>query len=183
MKKIFFKFLKYTGIGIGSLLLLMFILPYIFPGFVSNKIKNWANKSIESKLNFSKARLSFFNHFPSLTLTLYDVNLNGSEPFKQDTLIAAKEIALGVNLSSIFSKTVKIDEIYVTNGKIKILVNNLGSPNYNIYKSNSNTEKHSQHHEESEAALKLDRIQIENCALVYNDQSIPILINANNLNY
>lgn len=183
MKKIILKFLKYSGIGVGSLLLLMFLFPYIFPGFVSDKIKSWANKSIESKLNFSKARLSFFNHFPALTLTLYDISLNGSDPFKQDTLIAAKEIALGVDISSIFSKTLKIDEIYVTNGKIKILVNSDGKPNYNIYKSNSNTEKHNQHHEESEAALKLDRIQIENCALVYNDQSLPILINANNLNY
>ncbi|MBK8087750.1 MAG: hypothetical protein IPK31_07300 [Chitinophagaceae bacterium] len=92
--KILFRGLKYTGITLSTILVLMFSIPYLFPGFVSDKIKNWANHAIESKLNFSKARLSFFNHFPSLTLTLYDVSLTGSAPFEKDTLVSAKEIAL-----------------------------------------------------------------------------------------
>jgi hypothetical protein len=60
-KTILKKTLKYTGIGMASILLLMFLLPYLFPSFVSNKIKQWANSSIQAELNFSKARLPFFN--------------------------------------------------------------------------------------------------------------------------
>ena len=84
MKKILFKALKISGITLGSLLLLMFLLPVLFPGFVSTKIKAWASHAIVGELNFSKARLSFFNHFPSLTLTLYDFSLKGSAPFPQN---------------------------------------------------------------------------------------------------
>ncbi|GMV76921.1 MAG: hypothetical protein AMXMBFR79_00570 [Chitinophagaceae bacterium] len=181
--KIPLKFLKYTGIGLGIILLLMFLLPYIFPGFVTDKIKSWANKSIESELNFSKVRLSFFNHFPSLTLTLYDVNLKGSEPYKKDTLIAAKEIALGVDVTSIFSDALRINEVYITNGKINILVNEKGLPNYNIYKNSSKETTNHDKGNHEDASLKLDRIQIENCALNYHDKSIPILIKSNNVNY
>lgn len=181
-RKILVKILKYTGIGIVSILVLMFLLPYLFPTFVSNKIKQWANQSIEAELNFSKARLSFFNHFPSLTLTLYDISLKGSAPFKQDTLFAGKEVALGVNLLSIFSKTIRIDEIYLTKGKLNILVNEKGLPNYNVYASTTSSPANN-NSDTGSAALKLDRIQIDECQLTYDDRSIPMRMSARRLDY
>lgn len=180
--KAIIKIVKYTGIGLGVILLLMFLLPVLFPTFVSDKIKSWANNSIESTLNFSKARLSFFNHFPSLTLTLYDVSLTGSAPFKKDTLVAAKEIAFGVDLASLVGKAIQIDEVYITSGKLNVLVNKQGQPNYNIY-VNKDTITTRKSTDSSTAALKLERIQIEQCALTYNDQSIPMVITAQQLDY
>lgn len=182
MKKIVLGILKYGSISTIVLAALLFLLPIIFPSFVSDKIKKWTNQTITGELNFTKSRLSFFNHFPSLTLTLYNVNLKGSAPYKKDTLLAANEVALGVNLLSIFSSSLKIDEIYVTNGIINILVNEQGYPNYNIYKSanNTNTKKDN---DTTSAALKLERIEIENCELVYNDLSVPIVLHAQSLNY
>lgn len=180
--KALIKIVKYTGISLGVLLLFMFLLPVLFPSFVSDKIKGWANNSIESTLNFSKARLSFFNHFPSLTLTLYDVSLTGSAPFKKDTLVVAKEMAFGVDLASLLGKTIHIDEVYITKGNLNVLVNKQGQPNYNIY-INKDTITTKQSKDSSTAALKLERIQIEQCALTYNDQSIPMVITAQQLDY
>src|ERR1700753_92887 len=114
LTRLFWKILKLSGISIGCLLLLLFLLPYLFPGFVSSKIRQWARSSIHSELNFSSARLSFFRHFPALTLTLYDVKVNGSAPFEKETLISADEIALGVDIRSVFSE-VRIDKIFLTN--------------------------------------------------------------------
>ena len=82
----------------------MFLLPILFPDFVAGKIKLWVNNVISTKLDFSKARLSFFNHFPALTLTLYDASLMGSTPYPTDTLIKADEIGLGIDLYSVFFK-------------------------------------------------------------------------------
>src|SRR6185369_11631688 len=134
-KKIVIKFLKITGITLVSLLALMFFLPLLFPNFVATKIKTWANAVITTDLNFSKARLSFFNHFPSLTLTLYDVSLKGSAPFEKDTLLKANEIALGVDLSTVFSSRIRVREIFLTNGDVAIRVDKNGEANYNIYRS------------------------------------------------
>ncbi|MEJ0105329.1 MAG: AsmA family protein [Bacteroidota bacterium] len=178
--KRFSKFFKITGISIGSILLLMFLLPVIFPGYVNSKIKQWANNAITGELNFSKVRLSFFNHFPSLTVTLYDVSLKGSAPFREDTLVAAKEIALGVNLGSLFGKAVTIDEIYFTNGRLNILADKEGRPNYNIYVADSSTKKSS---DTSSASLKLERIQVDKCSLKYDDQSIPFMLTADKFDY
>lgn len=179
-KKIILKLLKITGITIGSILLLMFLLPILFPGFVAKQIKSWTNNAITGEINFSKARLSFFNHFPSLTLTLYDFNLKGSAPFQKDTLIAAKEVALGVNLASVFSKRITIDEIYLTKGDINILVDEKGLANYNVYKSDSVKANPA---DSSSASLKIEKIQIDHSNLVYDDHSIPILITAKDVNY
>src|SRR5688572_10068500 len=107
-KKLILKLLKITGIMVGVILILMFLLPILFPGFVAGKIKLWVNNVIATKLDFSKARLSFFNHFPSLTLTLYDVTLIGSAPYPADTLIKANEIGLGIDLSTVFSDRIRI---------------------------------------------------------------------------
>lgn len=178
--KRFAKVFKITGIALGSILVLMFLLPILFPKYVNEKIKQWTNSSIQGELNFSKVRLSFFNHFPSLTVTLYDVVLKGSAPFKNDTLVATKEIALGVNLGSLFGKSVTIDEIYLTKGKINILVNEQGKPNYNIYVADTTSKKSS---DTSSASLKLSRIQVEQCSLNYDDRSIPFLLSVNQLDY
>ena len=92
-----------------------------------------SNQSIKGDLNFTKARLSFFTHFPSLTLTLYDVDLKGSAPFSQDTLLAADKLGFGVNLKKIlFDHQVSINQIYLTGAFIHILVNEKGEANYNI---------------------------------------------------
>ncbi|HTJ13574.1 MAG TPA: AsmA-like C-terminal region-containing protein [Dinghuibacter sp.] len=181
MKKILFKALKIGGITLGSLLLLMFLLPILFPGFVSTKIKTWASHAIVGELNFSKARLSFFNHFPSLTLTLYDFSLKGSTPFPNDTLVSAKEVALGVNLSSIFSKSIDINEIYLTKGNIHVLVDEKGQANYNVYRSDTTTTTAST--DTTGASLKISRIQIDGADLVYDDRSLPLNITCDNLNY
>src|SRR5258708_5628340 len=173
MKKILFKILKISGITICSLLLLMFLLPVLFPGFVSEKIKLWANNAITTDLNFSKARLSFFNHFPALTLTLHDVILMGSSPYAKDTLLKADELAFGINLLSLLSKKISIDEIYLDNADIIVKVNEDGAANYNVYKSGAKQKATST--DTSGTSLKIKKIQISKSNLYYNDLSIPML--------
>lgn len=181
IKKAALKTLKITSISLAAILALLFLLPMLFPDAVSNKIKTWANSSITGELNFSKARLSFFNHFPSLTLTLYDFSLKGGAPFQQDTLVAGHEVALGVNLKSIFSDAITIDEIFLTNGKIHIMVDSTGHPNYNVYKAapaNPASKPDS-----GSASMKIERIQIDHCHLIYDDQSLPMYVQAKEVNY
>ena len=181
LRRILFRILKITGISIGSILLLLFLLPYLFPGFVSSKIRQWARHSIRTELTFSSARLSFFRHFPALTLTLYDVRLKGSAPFQDQELIDAREISLGVDLSSIFSE-VDIDKIFLTDAYINVQADSTGHANYNIYVSKK-TNAPAQPADSAGASLKIQQIIIENSRVVYNDQSLPMLINARGFNY
>ena len=181
-KHFLLKILKITGITIASILLLLFLLPILFPGTIGEKVKNFANERLKGELNFSKVRLSFFSHFPSFTVSLYDFSLKGSAPFTKDTLVASQEIAFGINLESIvFDKNIRVDKIFISDAFINIQVNAKGEANYNVYTPPSVTSE--QANDTASTALKLEMIKIINSQLVYNDKSVELLINARGLNY
>jgi AsmA protein len=182
MKRTIIKVLKITGLSVAAILLLLFLTPILFPGTVAEKIKTWTNSSLDGELNFSKVRLSFFKHFPSLTLTLYDFTLKGSEPYKKDTLVSAGEIALGVNLKSlIFNKHIDINKIFISDAFINVQVNEKGEANYNVYVSDK--KKVAGKTDTAGTALRLEKIIVENSHLIYNDKSVQVLINAKGFNY
>lgn len=181
VKAFLIKSLKISSLLTGILCSLLFLLPYLFPQTVNTKIKDWANSRINGKLAFSEVGLSFFKHFPSLTFTLYDVTLNGSQPFEKDTLLSAKELGLGIDLSSLFKSTVNINKIFLENGYINIQVDKDGKANYNVYRAEPT--QNTAPKDSSKAALKLENIQLENCHLIYNDRSLPMMVNAKGFHY
>lgn len=180
-KSLFFKILKYTGITIVSILGLMFLLPLLFADSIKEQVKKTANERLNGELNYQEGKLSFFHHFPSLTLTLTDFKLNGSAPFQSERLIEADEVAFGINLSSlVFGKTIKVDQIFLSQGLINVRVNEQGEANYNVYKSQ---EKKEEKEEATDTGLKLEEIEINRCKLVYDDQSTDVHIDALGFDY
>jgi len=179
-KSILLRIGKWIGITIASLLLILFLAPIVFPGTVAEQIKGFANKKLDGELNFSKSRLSFFNHFPSLTVTLYDFSLKGSAPYKNDPLVNAKEVAFGINLKRlIFDNEVRIDKIYLSESFVNVLVNEKGQANYNVYISDTTQVADTV----SNTSVKLEKIDISNCHLRYEDKSLKMLVEAKGLNY
>jgi AsmA protein len=181
IKPIAIKFLKISGISCAIILLILAIIPFIFSSTINTKIKQWANNNIEGKLIFDDINLSFFKHFPSLTVTLYDVDLKGSAPFKDKTLLKANEIALGIDLSSLIKDQITINEFYLSSALINIQTDSLGKANYNVYKSSSETENTKQ--DSSNTSLGIELIKIKNSTLIYNDRSLPMKIIAKGFNY
>lgn len=180
-KKILFKTLKIIGVTIGSILLLMFLLPVLFPKTITKKIKELTNNSLNGQLNFSGTSLSFFKRFPELTLTLEDFSLKGSAPFQQDTLVAAKDISFAIDLTSLLRSKIKISKVYLSQAFINIEVDSAGHANYNVYKSQPQTKKSQA--DTASASLGIDQIIVEKSHLVYDDASIPMLIDARGFNY
>lgn len=179
-KNLLLKILKISGITFGSIVLLLFLMPILFPGTIAEEVKAFANRKLKGELNFKEANLSFFNHFPSLTLTLTDFSLKGSAPYQDKTLVASKEVAFGINLKSlIFEGDVNIDQIFISNAEMHVLVNAKGEANYNVYVSDAKEVKK----DSSSTSLRLEKIVIEDSHLVYNDQSAKMLIDARGFNY
>ena len=181
--RILLKVLKIIGIVIISILLLMFILPYLLPNTIQKEIKKLGNQSINGEINFSGVRLSFFKRFPSLTLTLTDFSLKGAAPFQNDTLISAQELALGIDLKELIKRKITINKFFFTDASINILVNDKGEANYNVYKSGSRNSSSSPSDDSSSASLKIENIKIEKSRLIYNDESAGLLITGKGFNY
>ncbi|MBW3523639.1 membrane assembly protein AsmA [Chryseobacterium sp. NKUCC03_KSP] len=181
-KNIILKILKWIGISIASILFLMFIIPILFPGKVSEQVKLFANKHLAGELDYKKTHLTFFRHFPSLTVSVDDFLLKGSKPFQNDTLLAAKEVAVGINLKNlIFDGEVKIDEIYVTDAYANIFVNTKGEANYNVYVSKPSEKPKDT--TSTGASIKLDLIKLRNWNVKYNDHAARVLVDTKGLNY
>ncbi|WP_158798946.1 AsmA-like C-terminal region-containing protein [Pedobacter sp. L105] len=182
IKKIVLKTLKWVGIFIVSILFLMFIIPLLFPGTISEQVKIFANKRLAGKLDYKKTHLTFFRHFPSLTVSVDELLLLGSKPFQQDTLLSAKEVSAGINLKNlIFGGEIKIDEIYVTDANANVYVNSKGQANYNVYISSpSKTPKDTSG---KGTSIKLDLIKFRNWHIKYIDHTANVLVDAKGLNY
>ncbi|WP_029271881.1 AsmA-like C-terminal region-containing protein [Flavobacterium sp. KJJ] len=179
-KSILLKIAKYLGITFAVILALLFLTPIVFADKIKEQIKKTANEKLSAELNYSDVSVSFFRHFPSLTLTLSDLNLNGSAPYKNEKFITAKEVSFGINVASlIFSKAVKIDQIYLSDSFINVKVNAKGEANYNIYKST----KPSNPKDSTETSLKLERIEILNSKIIYDDLSTKVHFDAFGFDY
>ncbi|MFC4476527.1 AsmA-like C-terminal region-containing protein [Flavobacterium chungangensis] len=180
-RSIVFKIAKYFGITFAVIIGLLFLTPIVFEDQIKEQIKKTANERLSAELNYSDVSVSFFRHFPSLTLTLDNLSLNGSAPYTNEKFITAKEVSFGINVASlIFSKSVKIDQIYLSDSFINVKVNPNGEANYNIYKSQ---EQASQPKDSSDTALKLERIEILNSKIIYDDKSTKVHFDAYGFNY
>ena len=181
-KVVLLKITKYLGIIFAVILALLFITPIIFADKIKEQIKKTANEKLSAELNYADVSLSFFHHFPSLTLTLNDLSLNGSAPYKKEKFITAKEVSFGINVASlIFSKDVEIDQIYLLNSFINVKVNPEGEANYNVYKSSNSAV--SQDTNGEDASLKLERIEIIHSKIIYDDQSTKVHFDAFGFDY
>lgn len=180
-KSILLKIAKYLGITFVVIIGLLFLTPIVFADKIKEQIKKTANERLSAELNYSDVSVSFFHHFPSLTLTLNDLSLNGSAPYTSEKFITAKEVSFGINVASlVFSKEVKIDQIYLSDSFINVKVNPKGEANYNVYKSSAQA---SDPKDSTETALKLEKIEILNSKIIYDDQSTKVHFDAFGFNY
>ncbi|TRX35242.1 hypothetical protein FNW21_15380 [Flavobacterium restrictum] len=179
-KSIFIKIIKYTGVFLAVLLSLLFLTPILFADKIKVEIKKYANTKLNGELNYTNANVSFFHHFPSLTLTLDDFDLKGAAPFQKEKFITAKEVSFGINVRSlVFSKSINIDQIYLENANINVKVNKEGLANYNVYIASKEVPKK----EGESTALRLEKIEIKNSQIRYDDQSTAIHFDLLGFNY
>jgi len=173
------KIIRYSTLFIAMIIAFLALFPLLFQDSISQKIKAYANDVITGELDYQGISLSFFRHFPNLTISVDHVQLKGAPPFQQDTLLSVREIAFGVDLFSLFSDRLKIKKIHVLDGKAHILVDSTGKANYNIYvpeqaDTSANAEP---------LDIRVASIRIKDIDLVYDDASLPLYITAEKLNY
>ncbi|OQP39892.1 hypothetical protein A4H97_16870 [Niastella yeongjuensis] len=134
------KILKITGISLGVLLVILFVAPFIFKGKIISIAKEQINKNINAQVDFKDLSLSFFRHFPRVSVALEELQVLGTDVFAKDTLISAKEIDVAVNLFSVIGgKNMKIYSVNIDQPRIHALVTKEGKANWDITKPDTAT--------------------------------------------
>ncbi|MBX3255945.1 MAG: hypothetical protein KF862_17555 [Chitinophagaceae bacterium] len=134
------KILKVTGIVLLVLIVLAFALPLLFKGKILSIAKTEINKNVNANVDFSDIDISLFRHFPRVAVGLQDLRVVGIGDFSKDTLIAAKQIDVALNLMSVISGSeMKIYSVTIDEPRIHAIVNKEGKANWDITKPDTTT--------------------------------------------
>src|SRR5258706_9474469 len=134
------KTIKVSAVVLAVLLVLAFTLPYLFKGKILAIAREQVNKNINARVDFSDVDISLFRHFPRLAVGLENLQVVGIESFSKDTLIAAAQIDVALNLFSLFGGSdMNIYSITVNKPRIHVIVDKNGKANWDISKPDTST--------------------------------------------
>lgn len=173
------KVLKISGISLGSIMLVLLVTPYFFKDSINSGIKEISKSYIKTELDFKDLDISFFKHFPNLTVTLTNSSVKSSKPFQNENLIDAKEIGLGVDITSLFGDKIIFNKLYIENANIRMKIDSLGKNNFDILVA----EEDSKEKNNSNLALELQNFKISNSNFLYDDQQSKTYLKLDDLTY
>ncbi len=176
------KFLKIFFIVLLVLIGFLFATPYIFKGKIISLVKREVNKKLNAKVDFKDVDISFFRHFPKVSIGLDDLQVMGTEYFEADTLLSAKRLDATMDIMSfIRGSNMSVNNIYLVSPRINAIVNKDGLANWDIVKKGANKK-------DSDSAskpfnLELDYYSIENGYINYMDAQSNMAVVLENLNH
>ncbi|NRA51977.1 MAG: AsmA family protein [Phaeodactylibacter sp.] len=167
--KIFFKRL----LIIFSLVLLILLaglalVAGLFKDKIGATIVQTVNQQLVSELSVQEFDLSIFRNFPNLSAELNGVRLKGTT---EEPLLEAETIRFKIGLFSVFKSDIAIQSVVVQGGALRILIDEKGKGNYNIFKAQTDTD-------ESERAtqIALSKASLKDIHIEYTDRSQDLAV-------
>lgn len=179
--------LKWTGLIGGGvivvLLLLMFLLPKIYSNAIDQQVRILLKDNVKGDVEYEKIDISFYRKFPFLTATMDKPTLQGVilDSALDDNLFEAESISLGVNLFALIQGKLSFDRIYIDKPLVFIYVNDQGLANYDIFYTSDSLEQEQE--KQGELGLKINRLQIKDAEIIYNDLASGLSFVASDFDY
>jgi hypothetical protein len=133
------RILAVLGTVVVLIIALLIVLPIAFAGQISERAKAEVNKTVNARVDWSDAGLSFFRHFPNLTLSLNDLTTVGTGHFVNDTLAAVRHLRVVLDLGSVVgsvmsSKPVLVRAVELDHPRLSLIALEDGTANWDITK-------------------------------------------------
>lgn len=174
-------FAKILATLVALLLLFALVAPMILKGRIGEIVKSEANKMLTATLDFEELNISLLKNFPNASVGLEGLTLvSGVEPFVGDTIVAAEEISVVVNLASLFGKEgFEIRRVLLDGPMIHGQKSPEGRVNWDVMKPAEAAEEPAEEVEEpteesdspSTFRLALRNLRIRDAVLRYDDDS------------
>ena len=123
---------------LALLLLLLLVLPMLFKDKIAARVKTAVNQNVKAHVDWRHLGVSFFRHFPNLTLTLDDLTAVGVDRFQGDTLAAVQHFRLSVSLPSVLgsvmggSGPIVVRNIELDQPRLRLIALEDGTANWDI---------------------------------------------------
>ena len=167
-----------AGAVLGLLIITMAAIPFLFKAKIFQKVKVAANEAVNAKVDFSDVELSLFHSFPQLNVQLKNLSVTGTNEFENIRLLTVESLSTSVNLSSLWnSDGVSISSLMLDRPDINLIVNKAGKSNWDIAKAATDKKVTT---EKKSTEIDLEKIEIRNASIVYNDESTPMLFTMRN---
>jgi len=168
------KVLKVFAIAIAGLLVLMILLPMLFKGKIREQVQKEIDRNLNARVTFGKVGLSFFSHFPNLTLRLNDLSVVGIDEFQNDTLAGISSFSMTLNLMSVIrGEDYEVSRIILDTPRILLKVAADGKVNWDIMKPSASTDSVG---EPSAFKVSLDKIIVNKATFSYIDNETPMVL-------
>lgn len=123
------------------------------------------NLNAEVKINPADIDVTFLSSFPKCALNFRNITIMEALTTKQrDTLLQAQNLSLRFSIKDIFSKTYRIQQIWLESGFARLKVSKDGQENYLIWKTDSSKVS------SGNSAFSLESIVIRDLELSYKNK-------------
>jgi uncharacterized protein involved in outer membrane biogenesis len=183
------KIVKWSLIGVGSLIALVVVAAIIIPIIFKDDIKAAIDKQLAGSVNadvvfdIDNLNITLFKNFPNLTVEMADLGVMNREPFAGEILFATESFGVEVNLADIlFGDQLKVKGIFLVRPTINIKVLKDGRANYDIAIPSTDTVV-VEETGESAFSFGIDHWEIVEATVSYDDQTMPYLLKIKGLNH
>jgi hypothetical protein len=146
--------------------------PFLFKDKIASRIDREIAQSVDAQviLDLDNVSLSIFRRFPNISATIKDFGIVGHAPFQNDTLMSVAELSVDFNLKSVlFDDYPTLTGVHLDGGNLYIKVLQDGTANYDIA---IDSEEAPADTLESTMQIGIDKIEISNLNLVYDDRQL-----------
>lgn len=178
------KALKIIGITLLIIILLLIALPFAFQGQIKDMVKRFINENVNAKVEFSNVSLNFIRSFPQAYVDVSDLVITNFEPFKDETLASAKDVAFTMSVKELFKSAsegpIVVNSITIDEALLTLKTDKFGNTNYDITKE---TKGQASSENADSFTFSIEDYQINNSAFSYLDEGSDILIQVTELNH
>jgi AsmA-like C-terminal region/AsmA family len=161
-----------------ALLLLLALVPLLFSGAISERVKTQVNRTLQARVDWRSARLGLFRDFPNLTLQLNDLTVVGVGKFQGDTLAAIRQLGVVLDLASALrsalggSSPIVVRGVQLDRPRLSLLALEDGSANWDITKKTP--EAAPQAETGKPMAISLRRLEISDAAVTLDNRKAKL---------
>lgn len=178
------KILKYTGITLGIIFLLLLIIPFFLKGPALKAIKKAVNEQVNAQVTFDEdISLGLIRSFPNVSLSINNLQIIGKDSFAGDTLAYIPNLSLTLDLMSVIGNgPIELRKVGLESPRIFLQTLKSGRANWDIVKTDT-TKKVVTDTTGKGFKLSLKSLEIKNAYLDYNDRSLDFHTRLSGLNH
>lgn len=166
------KFLKWTAIILGVIIIALVSAPFLFKGKIQEMVLRAINNNVDAEVNFDDVDLSLIRNFPMASVSVKKLSIINKAPFEGDTLVYSDRIDLKMSVKELFKstdETMDIENFFIKDTKVNLIFNEDGLGNFDIALKDDE-EKDDDDSESSGFSMKLKGYGVENLKFTYFDQ-------------